>query len=82
VAQNDHDALKPVLCYGNLLEAIYLLLRRLIGEADRIGRCRECGLLFRVPREGRDFCLPQHPKTYRGREKRRSGRSAANTRPN
>ena len=75
LTQNDHHAVKPVLRYGNLLEAIYLQLRGLIGDADRIGRCRECGLLFRVLREGKEFCSPQHANTYWRRQHRRGAQT-------
>lgn len=54
-----------------LLESAYLRLRRLVDDPGRIGRCRECGALFRVLRESRKFCSPQHANAYWGREKGR-----------
>jgi hypothetical protein len=58
-----------------LLQARFSRLERgLIGKADRIGRCRECGLLFRVLREGKEFCSPRHANTFWRREKRQTSK--------
>ena len=71
---NGDPAVRMALRYGTLLEATYLHLRRMIGGADRIGRCRECGQLYLQGREDKEFCSPQHANTYWRRERRRSSK--------
>jgi len=73
---NGDPAVRMALRYGTLLEAIYLHLRRIIGGADRIGRCRECGQLHLQGREDKEFCSPQHANTYWRRNRRQAGRGS------
>jgi len=63
-AGDDADSVKTVLPIRNLLDAVHFHLWRLISQGEQIGRCRECGLLFRQGRKDNRFCSTRHRNTY------------------
>lgn len=68
--------LRAVLPISNLLDAVRFHLWRVITQGERVGRCRECGLLFPQRRRDNQFCSTKHRNTYwqrRHRHRKPSG---------
>lgn len=57
-------SIRAVLPIGNLRDAIHLHLWRMITQGERVGRCRECGLLFLQRRKDNQFCSTRHRSSY------------------